>query len=180
MKIKKFFFRVLLVLLGLVAAVVVVRAVLNFSEGRRLTKALADLKTQGVPLTVKELIGPCPDGQNGAAIWKAAEELYRFEGKDIKLLNEVYQNLMRELPVPADAWASMAGLIEKNRRVLDLVPEIAAKPCYQYGDTGARAFERRIPDAIKTIRTMRLWGIECLQIAEKGDLAASLDRLRTV
>jgi hypothetical protein len=178
MKIRKIFFRILLVLLGLVAAVLVVRAVLNVTEGRRLARTLAGLKIQGVPLSVRELITACPDGENGAALWKAAEELYAFEGEDIKLLNEVYQNLVRELPVTDEDWASIAQLIEKNRRGLDLIPEIAGKPCFQYGDPDLLSWERRIPDAIKMIRAVRLWGLESMQTAEKGDLRGSLDRLR--
>lgn len=179
MKFKKIVFRILLVLLCLVAAVVVVRAVLNYAEGKRLARTLADLKAQGVPLTVNDLIAPCPEGENGAVLWKAAEELYVFRGEDTKLLTGIYQNLMRGLPVAADAWTQASKLVEKNRKVLDLVPEIAAKPRFQYGDTGVKFYEKRMPDAIKMIRTMRLLGIEAVQIAEKGDLAASLDKLRT-
>jgi hypothetical protein len=179
MKFRKIFFRVLLVLLCLMAAVLVVRAVFNYVEGRRLAKTLADLKAQGVPLTVKDLIAPCPEGENGAVLWKAAEELFVFEGEDTKLIAGINLNLVRNLPVAADAWAQASRLIEKNRRVLDLVPEIAGKPCFQYGDTGLKFYEKRIPNAIKMIRTMRLLGLESLQLAEKGDLAASLDKLRT-
>jgi hypothetical protein len=179
MKIRKIFFRILLVLLGLAAAVLVVRTVLNVTEGRRLTKTLAELKSQGVPLTIKELAAPCPDGENGATLWKAAEELYAFKGQDIKLLNEVCQNLENGLPVAADGWAWVSRLIEKNRRVLDLVPEIAGKPCFRFGETDVRFWERKIPNAAMMIRTMKLWGLESMQIAEKGDLRVSLDRLRT-
>lgn len=179
MKIRKNLFRILLILLGLVAAVLVVRAVLNFTEGRRLASALADVKAQGVPVTVKELVPSCPDGENGAPLWKAAEELYAFEGEDVKLLNKVYQDFVRELPIAAEAWESISQLIEKNRRVLDLIPEIVGKPCFQYGDTNVKSWERRIPNAVKMIRALRLWGFESMQIAEKGDLRGSLDRLRT-
>lgn len=36
-----------------------------------------------------------------------------------------------------------------------------------------------MPDAIKLIRSMRLWGFESLRIAEKGDVRDALDRLGT-
>jgi hypothetical protein len=178
MKIRKLSIRILLVLLGLVAAVLVVRAVLNFTEGRRLARTLADLKAQGVPLTVKELITPCSEGENGATLWKAAEELYAFDGGDVKLLNEAYRKLYLGQPITADVWASISQLVEKNRRVLDFIPEVAGKPCFQYGATDVRFWERRIPDAIKMIRAVRLWGFESLQIAERGDVRGALDRLR--
>ncbi|HUT07398.1 MAG TPA: hypothetical protein VMY15_01015 [Candidatus Latescibacteria bacterium] len=178
MKIRKIIIRILFVLLAVVAAVLVVRAVLNFTEGRRLARTLADLKAKGVPLTVKDLITPCPEGKNGAPLWKAAEELYAFEGEDIKLLNEVYQGLIRDTPVAADKWQAIARLIEKNRKVLDLIPDVAGKPCFQYGDTGVKSWDKKIPNGIKTIRAVRLLGLESLLAADKGDVRASLDLLR--
>src|SRR4030042_5549281 len=111
MKIRKIIIRFLFVLLALVAAVLVVRAVLNFTEGKRLTRTLADLKARGVPLTVKDLVTLCPDGENGAPFWKAAEELYTFEGEDTKLLNEAYQNFVRDTPIAAETWSALSRLI---------------------------------------------------------------------
>jgi hypothetical protein len=185
MKIRKIFIRILLVLLAVVTAVLVVRAVLNFTEGRRLARTLADLKAKGVPLTVKDLVTLCPEGENGAPLWKAAEELYAFKGEDTKLLNEVYQNFVRATPIAAEKWSALARLIEKNRRVLDLIPEVAGKPCFQYRDTGVKSWEKNVkywekkmPDAIKTIRAARLWGFDAFLSAEKGDVRASIDRLR--
>ena len=178
MKIRKVIIRILFVLLACVAALLILRAVLNIFEGRRLTRTLADLKAKGVPLTVKDLVTLCPEGENGATLWKAAEELYVFEGKDTKLLNEVFQNLIRGMPVAAEKWPAVARLIEKNRRVLDLLPEVAGKSCFQYGDTDVKSWERKMPDAIKAIRAVRLLGLAALISAENGDAQGSLDRLR--
>lgn len=178
MKIRKIIIRILFVLLAVVTAVLVVRAVLNFTEGRRLARTLDDLKARGVPLTVKDLVTLCPEGENGAPLWKAAEELYAFEGEDTKLLNEVYRSFVRDTPIAAETWSALARLIEKNRRVLDLIPEVAGKPCFQYGDTGVKYWEKKMPDAIKTIRATKLWGFDAFLSAEKGDVRASIDRLR--
>ena len=178
MKIRKIIIRILFVLLAVVAAVLVVRAVLNFTEGRRLARTLADLKAKGVPLTVKDLVTLCPEGENGAPLWKAAEELYAFEGEDTKLLNEVYQNFIRATPIAAEKWSALARLIEKNRRFLDFIPEVAGKPCFQYGDTGVKSWEKKMPDGIKTLRAVRLLGLDAVLSAEKGDVRASIDRLR--
>lgn len=178
MKIRKVFIRVLFVLLAVVAAVLVVRAILNFTEGRRLTRTLAGLKGQGTPLTVKELIPPCPESENGAMLWKAAEELYAFEGEDSKLITKVYQAFVRNEVISPEEWSALTRVIEKNRRMLDLIPEVAAKPRFQYGDRELSFSERRMPDAIKVLRSMRLLGFEAFMTAEKGDIRASLDRLR--
>lgn len=178
MKIRKIIIRILFVLLAVVAAVLVVRAVLNFTEGRRLARTLADLKAKGVPLTVKYLVTLCPKGENGAPLWKAAEELYAFEGEDTKLLNEVYQNFITATPIAAEKWSALARLIEKNRRFLDFIPDVAGKPCFQYGDTGVKSWEKKMPDGIKTLRAVRLLGLDAVLSAEKGDVRASIDRLR--
>jgi hypothetical protein len=178
MKIRKIIIRILFVLLAVVAAVLVVRAVLNFTEGRRLARTLADLKAKGVPLTVKDLVTLCPKGENGAPLWKAAEELYAFEGEDTKLLNEVYQNFITATPIAAEKWSALARLIEKNRRFLDFIPDVAGKPCFQYGDTGVKSWEKKMPDGIKTLRAVRLLGLDAVLSAEKGDVRASIDRLR--
>jgi hypothetical protein len=179
MKIRKALFRVLFVLLGLVAAFLVVRAILNFAEGRRLTRTLAGLKEQGIPLTAGELLPPCPENENGAALWKAAEELFAFGGEDIKLFTKVYQAFMRNDGVSPEEWSALAKIIGKNRRMLDLIPEIAAKPRFQYGARDLPSYERRIPDAIKMLRGVRLLGFDAFMAAEKGDVRVSLDRLRT-
>ena len=44
---------------------------------------------------------------------------------------------------------------------------------------GVASCERRMPDAIKILRSTRLLGFEAFMAAEKGDIRASLDRLRT-
>ncbi len=48
MRLSKILSRIGVVLLILVAAVLVVRAVLNYTEGRALARALAELKAQGM------------------------------------------------------------------------------------------------------------------------------------
>lgn len=178
MKIRKVLTRVLFVLLAVVAAVLVVRAILNFTEGRRLTRTLAGLKGQGIPLTAKELIPPCPESENGATLWRAAEELYAFGGEDIKLITKVYPAFVRNEVISPEEWSALTKVIEKNRRMLDLIPEVAAKPRFQYGDRELASYERRIPDALKILRSMRLLGFNAFLAAEKGDVRASLDRLR--
>lgn len=181
MKIRKIFTRILFVLLALVAAVLVVRATMNFTEGKRLARTLAELKEKGVPLTVKDLTALCAEGENGARLWKAAEALYAFEGEDTKLLNGAYQSLVRDTPIIAETWSALTRLIEKNRRVLDLIPEVAGKSCFQYRDmrnTSVKYWDFKIPDPIKMIRAVKLWGLDAFLAAEKGDMRTSLDHLR--
>jgi hypothetical protein len=180
MKIRKILIKVLLGLLIFVATVLVVRAVLNFTEGNRLDRSLNALWERKTPLTLMELYPPCPDEDNAARFWKAAENLCLLEGPDVKVLSEIRQDFNRgDLPDSTKREA-LLRMIEKNRRVLDLVMEASEKSRFFYDETGrnSRSYDRRIPNAITLIRTMTLFGFDVLLTAEKGDMIGALDRLR--
>ena len=79
MKASKILIKIGLVLLIVMAAVLVVRAIFNYTEGRKLARLLPSLKARGVPLMAKDLAVPCPDEDNAARLWKAAESLLTTE-----------------------------------------------------------------------------------------------------
>ena len=81
MSISKILSRIGIVLLILVAAVLVVRAVLNYTEGRALARTLAELKAKGIPLTAQDLTPPCPDEDNAGRLWRAFENIVTLPGR---------------------------------------------------------------------------------------------------
>ncbi len=178
MNFRKILIRIILILLIVVTTILVVRAVFNYMEGRRLARTLADLKEQGIPLTMGDLASPCPDENNAARLWKAAQELLVIEGEDVKLINEAWQNFVRGNPFKAGDIESLSRLIEKNREALDLVLQAAGKPCFRFGDLDVKAFERKIPDAIKMLRAIRLLGFGAVFSAERGDVRGAIEELR--
>ncbi len=178
MKFRKILTKILLVLLIVVTAALLVRAVLNFTEGRRLARTLANLKEQGIPLTFNDLVSTCPDEDNAARLWKAAEELLVIEGEDVKLINAAWQDFIREGPIDTVHREGLAHLIEKNRQALDLVLDAGARPCFRFGDFAVKSFERKIPNAVKMIRAVKLLGFDALFAAEKGDMKVAVDGLR--
>jgi hypothetical protein len=180
MKARKILIKVLLGLLILVTAVLLVRAVLNFTEGRRLGRSLNALWEQKIPLSLEELYPSCSADDNAARLWKAAENLYILDGPDVKAFNEIRQDFYRGDPLDAVKKETLARMIEKNRRALDLVIEASEKPCFLYEEIkrNAKSYERRIPNGLTLIRTMTFLGFDAVFLAEKGEMIGAFDRLR--
>ena len=176
-KVRKVLINFFLVLLVIIAAALVLRAVLNYTEGRRLERTLADLKARGVPLSLADLTSPCADESNAARLWKAAEELLAFDKNDAQVINLANQAFMRGTALAADQVEAVARLIEKNRQATELVIEAAGKPCFQYGDPKVNAVVKEMPKAVEMLRASRLIVFDALFSAERGDVEGALKRL---
>ncbi|MDH4270486.1 MAG: hypothetical protein OEW18_00770 [Candidatus Aminicenantes bacterium] len=177
MKVRKVLVRVLLVLLVVVTAALVVRAVFNYTEGRKLARTLADLKGRGIPLSVADLTSPCPEENNAGRLWKAAEELLVFDKEDARVINEANQAFIRGNPFEPGQVDALSRLIEKNRQAIQLVVEAAGKPCFQYGDLKVNAVMKELPKAVEMLRASRLLVFDAVFLAERGDMEGALGRL---
>lgn len=191
MKFRKFLVKIGVFLLGVVAAVLLVRAVLNFTEGRALARTLADLKAKGVPLTAQELAPPCPDEDNAARLWKAYENIVTIPGrltadrKDRRardndargLISRAWTDFTSGKPLaPADR-AALKDVILKNAKALELLAEMGDKPCFLYREPGQSLAAGRLPDAIQLIQTTKLLFLWALFSAEEGDVRGAVDKL---
>ncbi len=178
MKLRKILSRIGVVLLIVLAVALLVRAVLNFTEGRKLAGTIAELRAKGVPLSSKDLAAPCPDADNAARLWKAAANLLSVDNEGKGLLGRAFADLAASKPLsPADRNA-IAGIIAKNHEALDLLYAMTDKPCFLFSDPGTPLPEAMIPDAVKMILATRLMGFDALFKAESGDVAGALDRIR--
>jgi hypothetical protein len=178
MKIRKIIIKILFVLLAVVAAVLVVRAVLNFTEGRRLARTVADLKEMGIPISSKDLAPSCPDEDNAARLWKAAEALLIIEREDQKILSQAFNAFVTGKALDPPHREALVAMIAKNELALKLVREMGGKPCFFYRDRTARLVETLIPSAIKSISAARLLGFDALLMADRGDLPGAIERIR--
>jgi hypothetical protein len=192
MKPLKILSRIGLVLLIVVAAVLAVRAVLNYTEGRALTRALAALKAEGVPLTAKELAPPCPDEDNGARLWKAYENIAPIPRRQLQpgvanrpaaknpvsgLIARAWGDFHEGKPVaPADR-AALKEVIRANAKSLGLVAEMADKPCFLYRDPAQPVMDALPPDAIQMIQTTELLFFSALFSAEDGDMSGAVSNI---
>ena len=178
MKLRKILSRIGLAFLAVVAAGLLARAVLNFTEGRRLAAAVAALKAQGAPLAARDLASPCPDAENAARLWKAAANVLAAEREDRDRLGRAFLELAASKPPGAEDRTALETLVSRNREALDLVYEMADRPCFVYRDPEIRLAEAMVPDALKMITAARLMGFDALLRAEEGDMPGALERIR--
>jgi hypothetical protein len=193
MKLRKILTRIGIVLLAAVAVVLVVRAVLNFTEGRALARALAELKAKGIPLTAQDLTPPCPDEDNGARLWRAYENTVTIPGrrtrvpgrltprdKEVRgIISRAWTDFAAGKPLaPADR-AALRDVILQNEKPLELVAEMGDKPCFLYRDPSQSLVESLLPDAIQMIQTTKLLFFSSLFSAEDGDVSGAITKLVT-
>jgi len=171
--------RIGVALLILAAAVLFVRAILNVTEGRRLAGAVAELKSRGLPVSAGDLAAPCPDEENGARQWKAAESLLDLTTDERGLLSQAFLTLVSGKPLPEKDRMAIQAIVARSRGPLGLIHETAAKPCFLYREPAARLTEAASPNAVKTITAARLLGFEALGLAESGDMPGALDAIRS-
>src|SRR5512139_1588218 len=122
MKRPKTLIRIGAVLLVVVATLLVVRAVLNDTEGRALTRALAALKAKGAPLTARELAPSCPEEDNAARLWTAAENLLNIDAKQGQgLLARCWTDYSSGRPLAPGDEAALRALVAANDKALELI-----------------------------------------------------------
>jgi hypothetical protein len=180
MRLSKILIRIGVGLLAFVAVVLAVRAVLNYTEGRALAHALAGLRAKGIPLTAKDLAPPCPDEDNAARIWKAAEDIVTVnDPKDASLIARVWTDFMAGKPIAQSDRPALHDMISKNQKTFELMSEMKDKPCFLYRDPKSILYEAKIPNAVKMLRTMRLLLFSASLEAEQGNVSRAVDQVDT-
>jgi len=170
--------------IGLVLFIIIVlglgvRAVLNFTTGKKLQAYLENAKSEGVVMNLRDLSPNCDDSDNAALLWKAAEALFIMpdtEGKT--LINQTIEGFFYGRPLQEESQTKLAPLVERNRKALDLIVEAAGHPCFRYGDGELRSYSIEPTNAVKMILAIRLLGINSALQAEAGQVQAALDELR--
>jgi len=175
---RKILTRVLIGLALFVTVVLALRAILNYTSGKKLERYLAEAKAQGVALRVKDLIPDCPDAENGARLWKAAEALLLVEKQEVLLIKNTFDGFYDNQPLGEATRGNLGQLAEKNRRVLDLIVEAADRPCFRYREWLNPVYEPNIPHAVSLIKALRLLAIDALLRADRGDVKAGLNECR--
>jgi len=166
------------VLLIVVAAVLVVRAVLNFTEGRALTRRLAELKAKGVPLTAGEIASPCPEEENAARLWTAVDSLLTVGGKqDQGFLARTWKAYSSGQPLAPEDEPALRDLVVRNEKALELLMTMGDKPCFLYRDPARSLFESRLPSAVRMLQATRLLLFAALLRAEAGDMATAVGEM---
>jgi hypothetical protein len=175
MSIRKILGRTGLVLVALVAALLVVRAALNYTTGKKLEKFLAEAKAKGLAMSFADLGPACPGQTNAQPLWKAAAVLHGGKFGPTKNLNSELANLFEARPLVERSRSLIRTAIDKNRRSIDLLLEAAGFPCFR--ETARRDFSDAVlvnDEPIATLHLIRLLGFEALFRAEGGDVRGGL------
>ncbi len=164
-------------LLALLAFGLVVRAVLNYSTGRNLEKVLGQMKSAGTPLSLQEFEPKCPDTDNAAPLWKAAEALWAVEEKDRALLRDTIQDVFYERPMDSERKQRLRGIIESQRRLIGFIVEAAGKSCFKLSINWANQAPNLYSGyAVNMIQVNRLVGVDAVLMAEEGRTAEAVEQ----
>lgn len=175
-KVKKILAWIGICLVGLIALGLAVRAVFNYAAGRRVEWVLSQMKSEGAPLALRDLEPQCPDSDNAAPIWKAAEALIQMD-PERKVLGDAVQDFFSGRPLDAGRNEQLRKIVGRQPRVISLIREAAAKPCFKYWDDWNKPFYSvKGPDAVKMIQSIRLLGIAAVLMAEGGQVAEAVEQ----
>ncbi len=175
MAIRKILGRTGLVLAALLAAVLVTRAVLNYSTGKKLEKFLAEAKSKGLPVSYADLGPACSVPDNAWSLWKGAVALFDGQYRPKTNLNPALANLFEARPLDEKTRMLIRSAIDKNRRPIDLLLEAGGRPCFREVKRRDFSDPSSVDDFIPTMQMIRLLGFEALFRAESGDVRGGLD-----
>lgn len=166
--VRKVMAKILVILAILTTAVLTVRAVFNYTMGRKLEAALRDAKADGFPLSGFDMTPACAETDNGASLWKAAEALivlpkYQERTASVKAI----ESLFGGSPIDPKSRKLLSDWVAKNRRVIELIDEASSMVCFRYDTSEKPLLAKAYPDPIKLLYAARLLAIQAILRAEE-------------
>lgn len=177
-RIKKLAARIGVGLVILITLALVIRAFLNITTGKKLENVIQSMKSEGMPLTLKEIEPVCDQADNAAIPWKAAEAVYLTVMRDqnrllLDSINDLFSR--RHLDVPRQK--QLQDIISVQKEALLFLVEASAGTCFKYEDKWeGPASSHRIPDAVKTLVLLRQLGLDSYLKAESGQIEESVEQ----
>ena len=176
---RKTVLRILTGLLVVITVALAVRAVFNYSLGRKLDAAIKQAKADGIPVSNRDLAPACSEQDNGAPLWKAAEALLAMpKGPERVSAIRGVESLFDGSPLDALPQSPAAAWIAKNQRALWLIVEASSMKCFRFNSPRTLLLNRNYPDPTKLLQAARLIALDCAIKAESGDVNGALDECR--
>jgi hypothetical protein len=166
--------KIFVILAGVVTAVLLLRAILNYTTGKTLENYLAKAKAEGIPLSVKNMLPDCPDADNGEHPWRAAEALILIEKQNGPLMARITNEWAFEKPLAEKLRSDLAVLVEKNRKALDLAAEASARPCFRSQDWNGSLYTPSTSRLIHLIQVAKLLAADAALHSDRGDIKGAL------
>jgi hypothetical protein len=174
-RLKKIMIWIGIFLVAFIAVGLLVRAVFNYTNGKKLEKFLSQKKSEGISLTLKDLEPECDPRNNAALSWKTAEAMLSIESEDRALLGQVIDDLFSGRLLDEEKKAHIRGLIAENQDAIDLILEASAKPCFKdEAQWEGPGYTPNTDTAINMIQGTRLLGIDAVIKAEDGNLEEAI------
>ncbi len=164
-------------LVAFIALGLAVRAVFNYTNGKKLERFLVQMKSEGIPLTLKDIEPECSPRDNAAQNWKMAETILSIDREDRTFLGQIIGNFFEDRPLSKEIKERLRDLIAKNQDALNLILEASAKPCFKYEEQwGIPGYNLRTETAISMIQGTRLLGIDAFFKAEEGNVEEAIEQ----
>jgi hypothetical protein len=176
-RLKKIFARIGIFLLVFIALGLVVRAVFNYSTGKKLENFLDQMKSEGIPLTIRDIEPECNPRDNAALDWKTAEGTLSIEREQRVVLGQVIDDLFSGKPLEEETKDQIRDLITKNQEALSFILKASTKSCFKYeAQWDNLGYDLRIGNAIQMIQGTRLLGIDAVIKAEDGYVEEAINQ----
>ena len=164
-------------LVAIIAVGLITRAVFNYSSGKKLEKFLELRKSEGIPLSVKDIETECDPRNNAALEWKMAEGTLSIEGKQRAILGQAIDDLFYKKPWETETKDQIRELITKNQEALRFFLEASTKPCFKYEEQwDALGYEPRTKTFVQMIQGTRLLGVDAVIKAEDGNVEEAINQ----
>ncbi|MCK4904907.1 hypothetical protein KAS42_01500 [bacterium] len=168
---------------SLIALIIVVNIILNIVFGIQLRNKLAELKSQGKPITIAEIVpAPVPDEENAALFYNKAFALMEpEEGRQTEM-----NRTIREIK----SYSNISQWTDEQRKVIpeliksrdaqyicELLEEGSRKPECNFNREYEKGIDMLLPNLSSMRDASRLLCVKALLEAESGDMAKAFDTL---
>jgi hypothetical protein len=176
-RLKKILAWVGIALVAFIALGLVIRAVFNYSNGKKLERYLDQMKSEGIALTLKDIEPECNPRDNAALTWKTAEAMLSIDREDRTFLGKVIGDFFADRPLSEEEKQRLHDLIVENQDIIRLILEASTKPCFKYEEQWEiPSYDIKITKAINMIQSTRLLGIEAVIKAEDGNVEEAIEQ----
>jgi hypothetical protein len=166
--------------IGLVAFLalgLVMRAVFNYSNGKKLERFLEKMDSEGIPLTLKDIEPECNPRDNAALSWKTAEAMLSIDRENRTFLAQIIEDFFVDRPLSEEKKERLHDLIDENQDVIRLILEASTKPCFKYEEQWELpGYTLRTATAINMILSTRILGIDAVLKAEDGNVEEAIEQ----
>jgi len=176
-KLKKILARIGIILVALVAVLFIIRAVFNYTSGKKLENFLDQMKAEGIPLTLKDMEPECDPRYNAALDWKKAEASLSVEREQRELLGQVIEDFFMGNHLEKEVKKRIQELVAKNQEALNFMLETSDKSCFKSQERWEDyEYDLDIQKLIQIIQGTRLLGVDAVMKAEEGHFKEAINQ----